>query len=51
MLQLVEQFLSLLQIECVEPFGEPTVDRSEKITSLIPLALIAFIRLAPGSRT
>ena len=39
--QLVEQRLSLLQIERVEAFGEPAVDRSEKIAGLIPLALIA----------
>ena len=39
--QLVEQSLSLLQIERVEAFGKPAVDRGEKIASLIPLALIA----------
>jgi len=39
--QLVEQPLRLFQIERVEPFGEPPVDRSEKLTRLIPLALIA----------
>ena len=39
--QLVEQRLSLLQIARVKPFGEPAVDRSEKLASLIPLALIA----------
>src|SRR4029077_5302880 len=32
---------SLLQIARVEAFGEPAVDRSEKIASLIPLTLIA----------
>ena len=32
---------SLLQIERVKAFGEPAVDRSEKIAGLIPLALIA----------
>jgi hypothetical protein len=37
--QLVEQSLRLLQIERVEAFGEPAVDRSEKLASLIPLAL------------
>ena len=30
-----------LQIERIKPFGEPAVDRSEKLASLIPLALIA----------
>ena len=39
--QLVEQGLGLFQIERVEAFGEPSVDRSEKIAGLIPLALIA----------
>src|SRR5215469_4405591 len=33
--------LGLLQIKRIEPFGEPAVDRSEKLASLIPLALIA----------
>jgi hypothetical protein len=33
--------LSLLQIERVEAFGEPPVDRSKQIAGLIPLALIA----------
>ena len=28
MLQLVEQFLSLFQIERIEAFGEPAIDRS-----------------------
>ena len=32
--------LCLLQIERVEAFGEPAVDRSEKIAGLLPLALI-----------
>ena len=39
-LQLVEQGLGLLQVD-VEAFGEPAVDRSEKIPGLIPLAQIA----------
>jgi hypothetical protein len=39
--QFVEQGLSLFQIESVKAFGEPAVDRSEKIAGLIPLALIA----------
>jgi hypothetical protein len=39
--QLLEQRLRLLQIERVETFGEPAVDRSEQIEGLIPLALIA----------
>ena len=37
----VEQRLRLLQIERVKAFGEPAVDRSEKLAGLIPLALIA----------
>jgi hypothetical protein len=41
LVKLVKQPLSLLQIECVKAFGEPAIDRSEQITSLIPLALIA----------
>jgi hypothetical protein len=36
--QLVQQRLGLLQIERVEAFGEPAVDRREKIARLIPLA-------------
>ena len=40
--QLVEQRLRLLQIERVEAFGEPAIDRGEKIAGLIPLALIAL---------
>ena len=31
----------LFQIECVEAFGKPAVDRREKIAGLLPLALIA----------
>jgi hypothetical protein len=38
--QLIEQGLSLLQIERVEALGEPAVDRREQIAGLIPLALI-----------
>ena len=40
-MQLVEQRLSLFQIERVEPFCEPAIDRSEEIASLIPLTLVA----------
>ena len=39
--QFVEQGLGLLQIERVEAFGEPAVDRSKKLAGRIPLALIA----------
>jgi hypothetical protein len=39
--QLLQQRLHLLQIDRVEAFGEPAVDRSEKIAGLLPLALIA----------
>src|SRR5207344_1550788 len=45
--QLVEQRLGLFQIERLEAFGEPAVDRSEKIASLIPWA----IRGLPGKRS
>jgi hypothetical protein len=38
---LIEQRLRFLQISRVKPFGEPTVDRGEKLASLIPFALIA----------
>jgi len=48
--QLVQQGLGLFQIERVEAFGEPAVDRSEKLAGRIPLALIAlaFILIAPS---
>ena len=36
--QLLQQRLGLFQVERIEPFGEPAVDRSEKLASLIPLA-------------
>ena len=39
--ELTEQSLGFLQVERVEAFGEPAVDRSEKSASFIPLALIA----------
>jgi hypothetical protein len=39
--QLVKQCPGLLQIKRVEAFGEPAVDRSEKLASLIPLPLVA----------
>ena len=39
--QFLEQGLCLFQIKRVEAFGEPAVDRSEQIASLIPRALIA----------
>ena len=38
--QLVQQRLRLLQIERVEPFSEPAVDRSEQFASLLRLALV-----------
>jgi hypothetical protein len=40
-MQLIKQRLGLLQIERVEAFAEPVIDRSEKIAGLIPFALIA----------
>ena len=39
--QLGQQGLGLLEIERVEAFGEPAVDRSEKVARLTPLSLIA----------
>ena len=39
--QLLDQRLRLFQIKRIEAFSEPAVDRSEKLASLIPLALIA----------
>src|SRR5262249_25508475 len=39
--QLLEQGLGLLQVECVDPFGKPVEDRTEKVASRIPLSLIA----------
>jgi hypothetical protein len=39
--QLLQQRLSLFQIERVEAFGKPAVHRSKQIAILIPLALIA----------
>ena len=39
--QSVEQHLGLFQIAHVKPLGEPAVDRSEKIASLVPFVLIA----------
>jgi hypothetical protein len=37
----VKQSLRLLQIERIEPLGEPAVDRSEQFACLITLALVA----------
>ena len=39
--QLIEQGLGLLQVEGVEAFGEPAVDRGEKIAGLLPFAVVA----------
>ena len=39
--QFIKQRLSLLQIKGIEAFGEPAVDRSEKIAGLYALALVA----------
>jgi TonB family protein len=39
--QLIKQLLSFFQIERVKSLSEPAVDRSEKLASLIPFALIA----------
>ena len=43
-MQFVKQGFRVLQIERVEALGEPAVDRSEKITGLFPLALIAPLK-------
>jgi hypothetical protein len=37
--QVIEQCLRLFQIKRVDPFGEPAVDRSKKLASLLPLDL------------
>jgi hypothetical protein len=37
----MQQRLCLHQIARVKPFSEPEVNRSEKVTSLLPLALVA----------
>jgi hypothetical protein len=39
--QRVEQSFGLLEVERVEAFGEPAVDRGEKIAGRVPLALVA----------
>jgi hypothetical protein len=39
--QLIEQCFGLLQIERVEAFAEPSVDRRKKLAGLLPFALIA----------
>jgi hypothetical protein len=39
--QLMEQRLSLLQIERIEALYEPALDRSEEIEGLIALAMIS----------
>ena len=39
--QLAQQRLRLLQIARIKPFCKPAIDRSEKLASLIPLALVA----------
>ena len=57
--QLVEQGLGLLQIRRAKALGEPAVDRSEKVSGLSPLPLIAqpprelyilILQLLPRSR-
>ena len=39
--QLVEERRGLFQIECLKAFGEPAVDRSNKVASLLQLTLFA----------
>jgi hypothetical protein len=41
--------LRLLQVERIEAFGEPDVDRSEKIARLLPFPLMAPIRRRSGA--
>ena len=45
-MQFIEQRLGLLQIERVETFGEPAIDRSEQFASLLRLPFDPFVRLA-----
>ena len=40
-MQIVEQRPSILQIERVESFSKPVIDRSDKIAGLVLLALVA----------
>jgi hypothetical protein len=40
--QLIEQHLSLLQIQRIEALGEPAVDRGEKIVGLLSFAPIGY---------
>jgi hypothetical protein len=40
-MQFVEQRLGFLQIAHVEAFGEPAIDRSEQLASLLGFALVA----------
>ena len=49
--QLLHQSLRLLQIAHVEPFGKPPIDRSEKLASLLPLAVVAPEPCEVDSRT
>jgi hypothetical protein len=50
--QLVEHDLRLLQIERVEAFGEPAINRSEKIAGVLPLAQSrAMLMAARSSRS
>ena len=46
-MQLIEQRLSLLQVERVETLGEPAVDRSEEIASLLRLPRSRQRRVEP----
>jgi hypothetical protein len=45
------KFLASFRSRVSKPFGEPAVDRREKLAGFVPLALIALIRLVPGSGT
>ena len=52
--QLIEQYLGLLNIARVKSFGEPAVDRSEKIGGLLPAfaksCLDSFSMISPAIR-
>ena len=48
--QLIEQSLGLLQIERVEAFREPAIDRSEQFASLLRFAPVAPEPCEPGRR-
>ena len=50
-IQLIEQRLRFLQIECIEALGEPAVHRREKVAGFGALALVAPQLRQQGRRT